>query len=277
MAGGFLREGGGIRPEEGGMNSPRDEAMESDLALCIYGVTKAEGLERFSARGLRDEEVRVLMYDDLAALVSSVPPEGCPATRPNAIAHLSVLQEAMRSCAVLPMRFGVVAPSAGAVRDLLLRDQSDTLRKLLLRIQGKAEIVLKVSWLEQLLFQDIVSGNSEIRKLKEAILGRPEGESRSERILLGQMVESELRRKREKDALRILEALRPFVCEAENGKAESELMVLNVAFLVGDAFRDGFDNALTDLYRDSGNRLKFKCLGPLPPYSFVNISLEVDR
>lgn len=259
------------------MNSPHDEALGADHALCIYGVTGAEGLELFSARGLRDEEVRVLRHDDLAALVSSVPPEGCPATRPNAIAHLSVLQEAMRSCAVLPMRFGVVAPSAGAVRNLLLRDQSDTLRKLLLRIQGKAEIVLKVTWLEQLLFQDIVSENSEIRKLKEAILGRPEGESRSERVLLGQMVESELRRKREKDARRILDALRPFVCETENGKAESELMVLNAAFLVGDAFRDGFDKALTDLYRDSGNRLKFKCLGPLPPYSFINISLEVDR
>ncbi len=259
------------------MNSPGEAAPFVDRCCCVYGVVDGQALGGFSARGLRDEEVRIVRYDDLAALVSDLPPEGCLASRPNAIAHLCVLQEAMRSCAVLPMRYGVVAPSAGAVRDLLLRDQADTLRQLLRRVAGKVEIVLKVSWQEQRLFQDIVAENRDIRELKESILGRPEGESRPARVLLGQMVESALRKKREVDALRILAALRPLASEVGNGKTETEMMVLNAAFLVGEEFRDRFDDTLTELHRESGNRLLFKCLGPLPPYSFVTIALEVDR
>ncbi|HWR11666.1 MAG TPA: GvpL/GvpF family gas vesicle protein [Rectinemataceae bacterium] len=259
------------------MNSPHDDGLAMGKPCCVYGVTEGKGLGRFSARGLQDEQVRIIRYEDLAALVSTVPPDGYPANRPNAITHMSVLQAAMRNCAVLPMRFGVVAPSAEAVRDLLLRDQSATLRNLLLRIAGKAELVLKVSWREQFLFQDIVSENQEIRDLRESILGQPEQESRPNRILLGQTVEYELRKKRERDALRILAALRPFACEIENGKIETDMMVLNAAFLVSEECRSGFEKAVTALHLESGKRLMFKYLGPLPPYSFVNIALEVDR
>ena len=258
------------------MNSTQD-GLAIGQSCCIYGVAELKGLGRFSACGLREEPVGIVQYEDLAALVSAVPPDGYPANRSNTIAHLSVQQAAMQTCTVLPMRFGVVAPSQEAVRDLLLRDQSTTLRKLLLRVAGKAELVLKVSWQEQFLFRDIVSENREIKDLRESILGHKEQESRPDRILLGQMVELELRRKREKDALQIMAALRPFACEVENGKTETEMMVLNAAFLVSEACRGGFDKAVADLHQESGKRLLFKYLGPLPPYSFVTIALEVNR
>ena len=243
----------------------------------VYGVVGDGCPGEFTARGLRDERVCIVRHADLAALASPAPPDGCPVTRPNVVAHQLVLQAAMRSCTVLPMRFGVVAPNAQAVRDQLLRAQSARLRELLARVARKVELVLKVSWQEQLVFQEIVAENQEIRALRDSILGQPERETRSARILLGQMVEVDLRARRERDACRILAALRPLAYDMENGKTETEMMVLNAAFLVSAECRTEFDKAVTDLRQEFGQRLAFKYLGPLPPYSFVSISLEVDR
>ncbi len=266
--------------DEGGagrMSSPRVDCVTEEQPCYIYGVVGDGGPGEFTARGLQDERVCIVRHEDLAALVSPATPDGYSLTRPNVVAHLSVLQGAMQSCTVLPMRFGVVAPNAQAVRDQLLRAQSAKLRGLLARVARKVELVLKVSWQEQLVFQEIVAENQEIRALRDSILSQPERETRSARILLGQMVEADLRSRHERDACRILAALSPLACDLENGKTETEMMVLNAAFLVSAERRTEFDKAITDLRQEFGQRLAFKCLGPLPPYSFVSIKLEVDQ
>ena len=266
-------DGGGA----GRMRSPRVDCVTEEQPCYIYGVVGDGSPGEFTARWLQDERVCIVRHADLAALVSPATPDGCSVTRPNVVAHLSVLQGAMQSCTVLPMRFGVVAPNAKAVRDQFLRAQSAKLRELLTRVARKVELVLKVSWQEQLVFQEIVAENQEIRALRDSILGQPEQETRSARILLGQMVEADLRARRERDACRILAALSPLAYDLENGKTETEMMVLNAAFLVSAERRTEFDKAVTDLRQEFGQRLAFKYLGPLPPYSFVSISLEVDQ
>jgi hypothetical protein len=259
------------------MSARRVDRVPEAQPCYIYGVMGDGGPGELAARGLRDERISIVRHADLAALVSSAPPDGCPVTRPNIVAHQLVLQAAMQSGTVLPMRFGVVAPNAKAVQDKLLRAQSARLRELLARVAGKVELVLKVSWQEQLVFEEIVAESQEIKALRDSILGQPERKTRSARILLGQRVEADLRARRERDGRRILAALGPLATDLENGKTETEMMVLNAAFLVGAERRTEFDEAVRGLHQELGQRLAFKCLGPLPPYSFVSISLEVDR
>ncbi|MFA6218128.1 MAG: GvpL/GvpF family gas vesicle protein [Candidatus Omnitrophota bacterium] len=259
------------------MISPRSDGVTEAQLWYIYGVVGDLGSCEFTARGLRDERVSIVRHADLAALVSPAPPDGCPVTLPNVVAHQLVLQEAMLSRTVLPLRFGVVAPNLNAVREQLLRAQSTRLRELLAHVAGKVEFVLKVSWHDQLVLQEIVAENREIRTLRDSILGQPEQQTRSKRILLGQMVDADLRAKRKRVAGRILAALSPLAHAMENGKTETEMMILNVSFLISAEAQTEIDKAVADLQQEFGQRLMFNYLGPLPPYSFVNISLEVDR
>jgi hypothetical protein len=255
---------------------PGEDVMET-RPCYLYGVMGDGGPGDFTAHGLRDQPVEIVRYEDLAALVSLAPAEGCPVTRPNVVAHQLVLDAAMRNGAVLPMRFGVVAPDARTVRDQFLRAQAARLRDLLALVAGKVELVVKASWAEQSVFQEIVAANPEIRALRDAIVGRPEPDTRATRIALGQMVEADLRVRRDQDSRRILDVLAPLAHDVKNGKNETEMMVLNAAFLVGTRRQDAFDTAVDALREAFGQRLAFRSLGPLPPYSFVSMTLEVDR
>jgi hypothetical protein len=258
--------------------SPSSRRRPIEARPCyIYGVVGGDCPHEFEARGLGGEPVRVVRHGDLAALISPAPPAGYPATQPNVVAHELVIEEAMRICPVLPMRFGVVAPNPRAVRDSFFRPRLVELRRLLARVAGKVELGLKVYWPEQLVFQEIVAENAELRALRDSLRSRPAKQTTAERVRLGQMVEADLLAKRERDAERILAALQPLAGDLELGKITAEMMVLNAAFLV-DLERQGeFDEAMTKLHRQLGRRLIFKYLGPLPPYSFVNITLEVRR
>jgi hypothetical protein len=243
----------------------------------VYGVVWGEGSGEFAARGLGGEQVYVLQYAELAALMSPSSPAGYPATRGNVVTHHLVLEEAMRAGAVLPMRFGIVAPSAQAVRDQVLRPRLAELQGLLARVAGKVELGLKVYWQEQVVFQEIVAENQELRALRDSLVGRPAQETKSGRIRLGQMVEADLWAKRERDASQILGVLGPLAHDMVIGKIGAEMMVLDATFLVSAERQGEFDQAVTKLNQELGRRLTFKYVGPLPPYSFVSITLEVQQ
>jgi hypothetical protein len=231
----------------------------------VYGVVWGEGSGEFAARGLGGEQVYVLQYAELAALMSPSSPAGYPATRGNVVTHHLVLEEAMRAGAVLP------------VRDQVLRPRLAELQGLLARVAGKVELGLKVYWQEQVVFQEIVAENQELRALRDSLVGRPAQETKSGRIRLGQMVEADLWAKRERDASQILGVLRPLAHDMVIGKIGAEMMVLDAAFLVSAERQGEFDQAVTKLNQELGRRLAFKYVGPLPPYSFVSITLEVQQ
>ncbi len=52
-------------------------------------------------------------------------------------------------------------------------------------------------------------------------------------------------------------------------------MVLNTAFLIRQDQQEAFDRQVEELNAQSDDRLDFRCVGPLPPYSFY--TLEVKR
>lgn len=52
-------------------------------------------------------------------------------------------------------------------------------------------------------------------------------------------------------------------------------MVANVALLVDEAGREVLGQRLEDLDEEFKGRLLFRCVGPLPPYSFATVEVEV--
>jgi len=52
-------------------------------------------------------------------------------------------------------------------------------------------------------------------------------------------------------------------------------MLMNAAFLVDKSREKEFDNEVARLAAQYEGRIEFKYIGPAPPYSFVNIVVEL--
>jgi hypothetical protein len=90
---------------------------------------------------------------------------------------------------------------------------------------------------------------------------------------VGKLVEDALKRKKEKEAEKILGALRRTAFDHKLNNTINDEMFINAAFLVDKGREKEFDNIMDDLSEKHKDRIKFMYLGPLPPYNFVNITI----
>ncbi len=51
-------------------------------------------------------------------------------------------------------------------------------------------------------------------------------------------------------------------------------MILNAAFLIQEVKEPEFDEAVNELDKKYGDIMTFKYVGTLPPYNFVNLSIN---
>ena len=206
-------------------------------------------------------------------MVSASPAARYPCTQRNMITHMRVQEEVMRSYAILPVQFNTVSPNIESVVDRLLAPAYDELHACLDAVSGRVEIGVKAFWRPDIVFHEIVSENNDIRLLRDAIAGRPPELSYCERVLLGEMVEKALQRKRERECEAILARLKPHAEELRLGAPVGERTALNaVVFLRADEL-PGFERSLDALQQELHERMLFKFVGPTPPYNFVELTL----
>ena len=93
------------------------------------------------------------------------------------------------------------------------------------------------------------------------------------RIALGRQVAAALEDKRQREADELLGVLAPLARDVRLGKTPSDLTVVNAALLVERKALPRFDRALEKLSAAQAGRLRLDCVGPLPPYSFVDLRL----
>jgi len=187
------------------------------------------------------------------------------------MAHTLVLEEVMKEFTILPVRFSTIAPSVEAIENKLLKRRFGEFHGLLKEMEGRVELGLKAFWYEDIIFREILEENPPIRRLRDDLMGRRPEETYYERIRLGEMIEKAMWQKRDEDAERILAPLRPLAYQSKVNKVITDRMVLNAAFLVNEDRQAEFDEAVKKLDEETGKRLVFKYVGPVPPYNFVNV------
>jgi hypothetical protein len=253
--------------------------QEPEPGKYFYCVIRSTEPCEFNTRGIGEQGavVHTINYKDLAAVVSDSPVIEYDNSRRNMMAHSAVLDEVMRGHNILPVRFGIVAPSAKPISEQMLQRRYAELDNLLRKMDGKAELGLKAFWYEDVVYREIVETNPAISHLRSALVGRPAEETYYERIKLGELVEAAMNKLREDDVARILSALKPLACETRINDVITERMVLNAAFLVERAREPEFDQAIQRLDAELGKRLIFKYVGSAPPYNFVNIIIRWDK
>jgi len=224
--------------------------------------------------GGTDVEVRTLECGDLAAVVSDAPTTGFDITRANLMAHQHVINESMRHTDVLPVAFGTVARDDRDVREKLLRREHDALLEHLAYVHGRVELELKILWNRDRLFSEIADERDDIRDLRDVVTNRPPDSAYFERIQLGELTNAAIIDKRQRDAEAILDELSPLAVDVQVNRLLTDMMVLNASFLVDTGQVKQFDREVQRLGELHAERLIFQYHGPLPPYSFISISVS---
>jgi hypothetical protein len=255
---------------------PNAETHDGKYMYCIIRSPQSC---QFSTLGIgeRGDIVHTVDFMQLAAVVSDSPIVDYEESRRNMMAHTLVLEEIMRQFTILPVRFGTVAPSAEVIVDQVLKRRYGELISHLEDVEGRVELGLKAFWYEEAILREIVEENPSIRNLRDSLMGHSAEETYYDRIRLGEWINTAMWKKRDEDAEKILERLRPLVYKSRANKVITDKMVLNAAFLVERSREAEVDQAVRQLDADMSKRLMFKYVGPVPPYNFVNIIIRWDE
>jgi hypothetical protein len=214
---------------------------------------------------------------DLAALVSGLPPDRTPGRREDLAAHRDVLAGAVERNTVIPLRFGMVMAGEDVVRRQLLERHRPELTELLRTFHGQVQMTVRALYAEGALLRGAIEADPEIAHLSAGVQGRPDIESRPERIALGERVAAAVDARRGQDEQGLLDHLRPLATDLVVDPVASERVALQAHLLIPRDRRAALDEAVGRLGRALEGYLALRYIGPLPPYSFSELSLEAGQ
>lgn len=192
-------------------------------------------------------------------------------------AHQQVIENVQRDFAVLPVKFGTVLAGESQV-ERLLEQHAGRFGTALERLGARQQVEVVVLWDPMLVFQQLAA-TPEIAMLK-AHAAQPHEDTIAARAGLGQVVKAAFDRRRLALSEQLLAPLRALTPRVISNSLMDDRMVLNVALLLDAAERDALDHCLDALDErfsgeDGGVPLHFRCVGPLPPYSFASVEIQL--
>lgn len=248
---------------------------EGKYIYCIIDDGKVQTFGPMGIGGGRNE-LYTVCFNDLAAVVSNSPIINYSVSRENMIAHEKAIEEVMKKHTVLPVRFCTIAEDEEKVKKILEREHNRFV-DLLKNIKGKKELGLKAIFKEDVIYKDILAKYEDIGALKEKVAALPPEKTYYQRMEIGKMVEAALQKEKEIYKEDILETLSPLALEVKTNNTYGERMIINAAFLVERLKEAEFDQRVQELDATYGDKMKFKYVGTLPPFNFINLVIETGK
>ncbi|MBI4317317.1 MAG: GvpL/GvpF family gas vesicle protein [Chloroflexi bacterium] len=252
------------------------------MAVYLYGIMAGDRSLDLGEIGQPDgwAHVWTLPVDGLSAVVSDYDGPAF-ADLPKAellrclAIHQRVIERAMEHQPTLPAKFGTVLGSTDELVTILDR-WHHRLAATLHRMGGGVEIEVAATWDLPQTFGE-VAREPTIAALAASVAGRPADETVATRVQVGKLVKEALDRRRERYRQQVQCDLVPICRDAQPNPLPSDELVLNVAFLVERGRLDEFYARVHRLDEAFGSRLNFRCVGPLPPYSFATVEVSRPR
>lgn len=256
----------------------------------IYGIinsNKELSLRPFPVGNIREAKqgnqisngVHAISYQDISAVVSdsktvdytNMPKEVLVRWLVN---HQEVIERIMsQGYAIIPVRLGTFAVDENEVKDILHRGYS-LIKDIEEKISDKIEIDVAVTWSDFSLALKEVSEEKEIKEFKEKLLANPKEVTIDEQMKVGVMVKKVLDKKREKYAQEIQNALKTISQDFKAHELMDDKMIINTAFLINRDEQKDFDRKIEKLNTEFAEKLNFRCIGPLPVYSFYTLEIK---
>ncbi|MBU4600841.1 GvpL/GvpF family gas vesicle protein [Candidatus Parcubacteria bacterium] len=255
-----------------------EQNKDKRAARDAFGQANASGL---SYIGINHQVINILNYQDIAAAVSDTPVinfdrlDKKELTRHIAI-HQQVNEEIMKDYNVAPMAFGIIAPNNEEIKCILAKAYIQ-FKTALKTTAGKVEFAVQVWWDQKKLLEELVNTNSEIQGLRQqlsvktSILGLPL------KLKLGRLIQRQAEAYKQTNIKNIEAFLRIMAHDFTLNKLISEDMIANFSFLIEKSREFELDSKMQELGKKYEGKLRFKYIGPMPPYSFVNINLSLGN
>jgi len=189
------------------------------------------------------------------------------------VSHQQTIEKIMSETSILPVKFGTFLKDEKEVTSVLEKGYF-FLCNALREIEDKIELDLVCFWDDQKAAQMAYQGSSKVRNLQEKITKKKDV-TFEDKIALGKLIDGYLNSKREKLRDQILKTLKKEAVENCSHALADVNMLLNQAFLVKKKRQKAFDHALNGLDSKFADLLNFRLVGPLPPYSFATVVVDV--
>ena len=243
----------------------------------IYGIVEEPHFRRFSVPGVGETDVYTINQAGIAAVVSDTGFSEIDPTRRNVQAHTIVQEELLKKYNMLPMSFGMIATDEDEVRRLL-ENNYDGLLAELLRLDGKIEVELKVFWEQAAVVRELQGENAELSRLKAKInTASSPVEVQNLLSMAGRLVERIALDWETRYAMLVYDILSGLSCEGKVNNPVGVKNLLNVSFLIEKSRESEFREEVYKLDARFQGKMNFKYVGPLPPYNFVNLKLELVK
>jgi len=250
-------------------------AKEGKYIYCIIASRETESFGPMGIGG-RGDEVNTILYKDIAAVVSNSPVISYAVSRENMLAHEKAIEDVMKKYTVLPVRFCTIAQDEGKVKKILEKEH-DKFVDLLKNLEGKKELGLRAIFKDDVIYKEISENYEDIKKLKNALSSEPPAKTYYLRVEVGRKVEAALQEQKDIHKEEILNTLSPLALDTKVNNTYGELMIVSAAFLVENAKEAKFDRNVQTLADKYGDKIKFKYVGTLPPFNFVNLVIETGK
>ncbi|MBU1320704.1 MAG: GvpL/GvpF family gas vesicle protein, partial [candidate division Zixibacteria bacterium] len=190
------------------------------------------------------------------------------------ITHQKVIERIMDlGYTVLPMRIGTFAEDEAEVIDVL-RKGYDLITSTMRKVVDKVEVDIVATWSDLTSIIKEVQEEKEIKEFREQLLANPKAMTVDDQMKAGLMVQKALDKKRECYAIRVRSELKAVSEAVREHDLMDDKMVANCAFLLEKLKQEEFDKTVEELNARFGEKLNFRCVGPLPPYSFYTLDVR---
>lgn len=248
--------------------------------LYIYGIINSEPGKIINNYSTKDgDKICCIPYKDISAVVSdskkidySYLPKDILARR--LIKHQIVIEEIMNlGNTIIPMKLGTLLNNENEVRNILDKGYS-LFKDIFEKINGKIEIDLAVTWNDLTTMLKEIGEDKVIKDLKESILADSQGITVENKIKIGVLIKNELDQIREIISSDILTCFRDCCDDIKIHALMDDTMIVNSALLISKTKQKDFEGRVNKLNSNFSEKLNFRCVGPLPPYSFYTLEIK---
>lgn len=237
------------------------------IGKYIYGIISSNTYES------------AIFYRDIAAVVNDAEVVDYTHMFKDALSralveHQKVIERIMDAgYSIIPMRLGTFALDEAEVKDILSKGYG-LIKEIIPKISDKIEIDVAAIWSDFTSTIKEAGEEKEIKEYKEKLLSSPKGITVDDQVKIGFMLEKALDEKREKYALKIHDILKSAIIDYKQHELMDDKMVANFAFLIDKAKQKEFYAKVENLNNEFAEKLNFRCVGPLPAYSFFTLEIK---
>ncbi len=247
----------------------------SSRGKLIYALTDfGEGSDEhvYKVKGIGDTPVYSISTGDVTAVVSDIHSPKVRPERRNLMAHRAVLAHLLTLGSVLPMRFGVVAANADAVRALLGANR-EAIAEQLHRVRDRIEMGLRVSWDVANIYEYFVGMHPLLREARDRLLAQGDNAARDEKIEVGRLFDRLVNEAREQYTEQVTEVMRNYCEEVTASPIKKDKEVMNLACLIERNAQSDFERGVFEASKLFNNDYLFDYNGPWAPHNFVDLDL----